>query len=332
MRFALIIHDNNEIWGRTDFDEMTVFVANTGPFDVTFPNGGESLDGYRDTHITWTVNNTDTHCPEVNILLSRNNGVTYEAIGKRYPNSGSAIIQFPNENINRARICIQCANASTNQMGGIPEEEAETAFAGRSTFFDISNGFFNIREIIPVEFIDFVSTQENKIVFLDWTTSFEIINKGFEVQRSKDNLDWEDIGFITGAGNSEANLSYRFIDLNPHRGINYYRLKQLSYSDAISYSNVVEEFIDIEGNYIKIYPNPVSEQLNISVYLQDFDQKLKLSIYDITGRLVRSQDFEISIGNQLLSMDVFDMESGMYVLELLGTNFKWLEKLIIKRI
>ncbi|MGK0390137.1 MAG: hypothetical protein ACI94Y_002888 [Maribacter sp.] len=37
---------------------------------------------------------------------------------------------------------------------------------------------------------------------LDWTTAFEINNRGFEVERSKTGQTWKTIGFIEGFGNS----------------------------------------------------------------------------------------------------------------------------------
>ncbi|MBK8427993.1 MAG: hypothetical protein IPL27_19400 [Lewinellaceae bacterium] len=72
---------------------MVVTVANTGPFDVTAPNGGESWQANSAQSVTWTVNGTDSHCANVDILISTDNGVTYTLVGT-FPNNGTAGIMF----------------------------------------------------------------------------------------------------------------------------------------------------------------------------------------------------------------------------------------------
>ncbi len=129
MNFRLITRDNNINWGRTHADNMMVTVANTGPFNVTYPNGAENwLVGSSQT-VTWTVNGTSSHCANVDVLLSTDNGVSYTVLGT-YPNSGSATITVPATPTTQARILVQCS------VGG--------NFRTASTFFDVSDAAFSI--------------------------------------------------------------------------------------------------------------------------------------------------------------------------------------------
>jgi len=131
LNFRLTVRDNNANWGRTAFDDMVVTVANTGPFNVTAPNGGESWQANSNQSVTWTVNGTDAHCTNVDILVSTDNGVTYSLVGT-YPNNGSASITVPNTPSTSARVIVQCS------VGG--------NFRSASTFFDVSNAVFSITE------------------------------------------------------------------------------------------------------------------------------------------------------------------------------------------
>ena len=132
MNFVLVARDNNPSFGRVEADSMVVTVADTGPFEVTFPNGGQSFVGNTFNNITWTVNGTDTHCSTVDILLSIDGGETYTVIANATPNDGTQVVAIPNIASSTARILIRCDVA-----GGFREA---------STFYDVSNASFAITE------------------------------------------------------------------------------------------------------------------------------------------------------------------------------------------
>lgn len=104
--------------------------------------------------------------------------------------------------------------------------------------------------------------KENDAVELTWETQVEINNDFFSIERSLDGYIWDDIGRLRGAGNSEALLSYRFVDENPFNEASYYRLKQTDYNGNFVYSKV----LDVKASYplkntFNVYPNPFSEEL-----------------------------------------------------------------------
>jgi len=129
LNFRLTARDNNTNWGRTASDNMVVTVADTGPFNVTAPNGGESWATSSTQNVTWTVNGTDAHCANVDVLISTDNGITYSVLGT-FPNNGSASVTMPSTASTTARVLVQCS------VGG--------NFRSASTFFDVSNAVFSI--------------------------------------------------------------------------------------------------------------------------------------------------------------------------------------------
>jgi hypothetical protein len=72
------------------------------------------------------------------------------------------------------------------------------------------------------------------------------------------------------------------------------------------------------NNTFSIYPNPVSNQLNIST---PFEIQ-KLVIYDVTGKQVKYQE-----GNTT-AIDVQDLKSGFYLLEVTINDKKEVSKFI----
>jgi hypothetical protein len=142
MNFSLTVRDNNTAFGRLDEDRTVITVANTGPFNVVSPNGGENYNADSSQIVTWTVNNTDSHCNNVDILVSTDGGVTYTVIADATPNDGSESITMPNVQTSTARVLVRC-----DVSGG---------FRAESTFYDVSNANFSLQESLSVEeFLEF---------------------------------------------------------------------------------------------------------------------------------------------------------------------------------
>jgi hypothetical protein len=73
--------------------------------------------------------------------------------------------------------------------------------------------------------LSFTAQAQDSVTLLQWTTSIEINNKGFHVERSIDSVNWVDLAFInslTADGNSSELLNYQFIA--PHAGTSRYKL------------------------------------------------------------------------------------------------------------
>lgn len=99
------------------------------------------------------------------------------------------------------------------------------------------NGFDNI---VPVELISFTATFNGTSVDLNWITSTETNNAGFEIQRSSDGTNFETLSFIAGNGTTTETQVYTYSDISVDIGSYTYRLKQVDLNGSFSYSNEVE--------------------------------------------------------------------------------------------
>ncbi|EDP95340.1 M12 family metallo-peptidase [Kordia algicida OT-1] len=101
MDFALTVRDNGTPnGGQTNRDNMTVTLANTGPFRVTAPDTtNESFVSGSSTTITWDVAGTTANginTSNVNILFSTDGGQNFDTVlASNTPNDGSESITFP---------------------------------------------------------------------------------------------------------------------------------------------------------------------------------------------------------------------------------------------
>ncbi|MGN6399363.1 MAG: T9SS type A sorting domain-containing protein [Flavisolibacter sp.] len=145
--------------------------------------------------------------------------------------------------------------------------------------------------VLPVNFKSFTASKSGSTNGLRWTTSTEINNKGFYVQRFY-NGQWENLGFIAtkaDGGNSTSDLNYVFNDVFNFKGVVQYRILQVDIDGKAKYSQV--RSLSNEGNgaasSILIYPNPASAHGNVSLVLSDASAFYDLQIIDNSGRIVK---------------------------------------------
>jgi hypothetical protein len=160
---------------------------------------------------------------------------------------------------------------------------------------------------LPVSWISFTGKQQNQVNVLQWQTASESNNNYFTVERSNNANDFEAIGFVQGAGNSNSVLDYKFIDHSPHENLNYYRLKQTDFDLNSSLSEIIA--IDFNPPYyfpLEIFPNPAFSTIQLTGYLPEH---YNISISDPEGKLV----FKCS--NQR-DIDISSLTSGLYFIRI----------------
>jgi len=119
---------------------------------------------------------------------------------------------------------------------------------------------------LPIELISFKAACNKGSVYLKWVTASEINNDYFTLERSTDAINWTIIGTVDGAGNSNQNINYSYVDNEPYNGVSYYRLKQTDFDGQFKYSNIIAIIcIDDFIGDINVYPNPVSDELIIEI-------------------------------------------------------------------
>ncbi len=209
---------------------------------------------------------------------------------------------------------------------------------GTATLFVLATnngvGAYKTSTVVPVELSAFEATVSGSAVTLNWTTITETNNSGFEVQRNISG-EWINIGFITGKGTTTEVSRYSFADDLSNTNISgsiAYRLKQIDYDGTFAYSNEVLVDIDLmvsDFALLQNYPNPFNPNTNIT-YLIPTDTKVTLSVYSITGELVKElvNDFQ-NAGSYTVSFDAGNLASGMYIYRLVAGDFVKSHKMML---
>jgi hypothetical protein len=176
---------------------------------------------------------------------------------------------------------------------------------------------------VPVELTSFSASYENNKVTLGWTTSSELNNQGFDVERKTQNSQWNKIGFVIGNGTTTETNSYQFIDNSITSNKYYYRLKQVDFDGSFEYSNVVEVDINAVTEFTlnQNYPNPFNPSTKISFTLPQ-STSVKLSVFNLLGEKVVELVNEVkSAGFYEVDFSGSNLTSGMYLYRLEAGEF-----------
>lgn len=168
--------------------------------------------------------------------------------------------------------------------------------------------------VLPVELVSFTAKKTDKSVQLDWQTATEQNNEKFVVERSTNALDYKPIAEVRGAGTTQLPQSYTFTDEKPHSGINYYRLRQLDYNGAESFSPVVSVDFGKSGR-ITIAPSPAIDRVRILLE-EAYKTDAHWNIFDSAGREVLSGTLEAESAEY--ELDVNALPEGMYTFRLVA--------------
>jgi len=197
----------------------------------------------------------------------------------------------------------------------------------------------------PVELTSFTSNFNGNNVTLNWTTSSETNNKGFEIERSSSNSNnqnsqWENIGFIDGHGTTTKQHNYSFTDnaqsFSP--GIYKYRLKQLDLGGSFKYSKTVEVTINqpTTFNLSQNYPNPFNPTTVIRYTIPSSavngseGLKVTLKVFDILGNEAATLVNEAEqAGAHQVVFNANKLASGIYFYRLNAGNFVQTRKMVL---
>lgn len=159
---------------------------------------------------------------------------------------------------------------------------------------------------LPIDLLNFKGERKNTTTNkLYWSTTQELNNRGFNLQRSNDAVNFTNIAFVPGTGNSSQLKLYEFLDTKA--GINawFYRLQQIDIDGEEKLSQTV--FIDADNkSTAKVWTNEGGDK--VFVLLKSTTSSASLQILNSLGQRVLLKQLTTAFSET----EVGNLSKGIY--------------------
>jgi hypothetical protein len=285
-----------------------------------------------DTRVKFTINNelmgsiiTGTTAPAISVYaIDPTNPTAIPTIKIIYGVLGTGVtpVQLASGSINGLSY-----TDNTLAVGATGYYYADITIAGNRTI--TSPIWYTKTSPVPVTLLSFTaSMNNNRTVQLQWTTTNEINNQKFIVEKSVNGVGFIPMITVNAKGEVSGINTYAAVDTKPNEGINYYRLKQIDKDGKVTYSNVVSISLNKSDiNAFSIYPNPVGNLLQLNINSTNKSTG-NIVITDVSGRTIKNITLDLIKGYQSPSVNLTNLKPGNYQITLNWNNQSITQKLI----
>lgn len=204
-------------------------------------------------------------------------------------------------------------------LGGI----ANRTSAGTPGDFALAS-FQNNDVPLPLKLISFSAEKQANVVLLKWETEWEVNIRSFIVERSADGRNFKPLQEIS-ALNTASVKKYSVTDSYPFAAMNYYRLKIFETGGTFTYSRVLA--VKNNSLSLELFPNPARSSSNLQLP-PDVQGKIKINIYESTGKMVRTFQLEASGNSTVTVLDLAGITPGIYLIQVSSGNQFWTSRLV----
>jgi hypothetical protein len=167
--------------------------------------------------------------------------------------------------------------------------------------------------VLPVKLSAFGAKVNNCSVNLEWTAETETDFKNYEVQYSTDGTSFKTIATLSAAENPGAPQKYSYTDPNAAQGNAFYRLKMSDIDGKFEYSKIVATKLDCVKSPFTVYPNPVTDILNIN-NTNSQNENATVKLFDNNGRLI----YDHKLVEGINTINTHRLPNGIYLLQLIN--------------
>jgi len=175
---------------------------------------------------------------------------------------------------------------------------------------------------LPVKLQSFTYSVSGRNVNLNWATSMEENNAGFDIERKSETGNWTKVGYVAGKGNSNNVNNYKYTDSKVEAGKFSYRLKQTDYNGNYEYFTLSGNVtVGNPSKYVlsQNYPNPFNPVTKIDFEVPQ-DSKVTMKVYDITGKEIVTLFSGVkSAGFHTVQFDGNGLSTGIYFYRLVAS-------------
>ncbi len=223
-------------------------------------------------------------------------------------------------------------SAIRTQVLGLSWLDITTAIGsrfGNYTVGSVTNRIVSPPISLPVKMVSFTADTKQNTVELKWATATERNSSVFEVQRSKNGIDYQTIGKINAAGTSNSKLNYEFVDTKPLQEVNYYRLNMVDFDGRKEFSNIQSvHFTEKMTEWCQVYPTQMNDKVTVVISNNETPENTTIRLANSLGATIKQQTLEAN--STFTEFLTGDLPAGIYYLYLQKGELQYIQKLVKK--
>ena len=204
------------------------------------------------------------------------------------------------------------ADYTPSNMGKLMPTGNDYENAREKTSFAFVNSDPATRLLAPVSMNEFFAGSGNGAVELTWRTTYEPDLKRYEIEYSKDNITFQQVGIVNAGTylNGRA-YTFRHTPVNARDRI-FYRLRMVDKSGRYDYTPVIS--LQVAGNTANfVFPTIVNTGM-VSLYLNEAFETVQ--VVDMEGRVLQAQNINGRTGR--IDIPLTRATKGVCVVRVLG--------------
>ena len=170
----------------------------------------------------------------------------------------------------------------------------------------------SVKQFMVIELLSLTASEREDYNLIDWTTLSEKNSDYFTLERSTNGVDFRPITAMKGTGTSNVQRTYMYKDMNPMRGVSYYRLSRTDFDGTLKQSKVIAVRRHF-SSYFQIDPiaNAKQGMFDLNIITENFGV-YELSVVDMTGEEVYSEKIKIQENETNHTLDLTKLNAGDY--------------------
>ena len=192
--------------------------------------------------------------------------------------------------------------------GKIDGSMSGNVYASQTT--GISPMGFSSNAMLPVNFVAFNASKVNdNTIALDWTTTDEVNNSHFEIQRSIDGINFKSVAIVLpDTDNSNSHL-YKYNDKFTSQGVVYYRIRQVDFDGKDKFTAVKVLGGVKSESAAEIF---VSGKNTVTIDLSKMNGNAVVRIVSMNGVIVNQKN---NVSEERISLTTYNAAPGAYVVQ-----------------
>ncbi|OQP64870.1 hypothetical protein A3860_19145 [Niastella vici] len=225
--------------------------------------------------------------------------------GKLRMNAASRIVVLSTGKITGINSNDQIKIGNVVKFDGTQGVQTGPSYADAST----GSGFLTFTPL-PVIFQTFYVTRQGSNSQLNWSTSEEMNNSYYAVERSSDARTWKQVAIVMGAGTSALVNKYSYTDKNINDAVVYYRIRQVDMSGTALYS-AIRSLRNSNNIITNIY---TSSYKTVTIdFNSDVKDNVSIQLINMSGQVIVRKQFNQA--SYRLIVDAMSAGSGVYAVQ-----------------